>query len=96
MRIVIVGAGAAGLTLASNLRKNDEDMEIIVFTKGGDIAYSPCAIPLVLGGCIESFDDIIMHDVAYYSKKNIQVHLSTRVVDVDSSNKKITLLSLLV
>ncbi len=90
MRIVIVGAGAAGLTLASNLRKNDEDMEIIVFTKGEDIAYSPCAIPLVLGGCIESFDDIIMHDVAYYSKKNIQVHLSTSVVDVDSSNKKIT------
>ena len=38
MRIVIVGAGAAGLTLASNLRKNNEEMEIIVFTKSEDIA----------------------------------------------------------
>lgn len=33
MRVVIVGAGAAGLTLASNLRKNDKEIEIIVFTK---------------------------------------------------------------
>ena len=40
MRIVIIGAGASGLTLASHLRKNNEDMEIIVFTKSEDIAYS--------------------------------------------------------
>ncbi|WP_407414723.1 FAD-dependent oxidoreductase [Methanobrevibacter sp.] len=90
MRIVIVGAGAAGLTLASNIRYNDEETEIIIFTKGEDIAYSPCAIPLVLGGCIESFDDIIMHDADYYLDKNIQVHLDTAVTHVDSDNKTIT------
>ena len=33
MRVVIVGAGAAGLTLASNIRKNDKETEIIIFTK---------------------------------------------------------------
>ncbi|MBR0472123.1 MAG: NAD(P)-binding protein [Methanosphaera sp.] len=69
MRIVIVGAGAAGLTLASNIRKKDKETEIIVFTKHNEIAYAPCAIPLVLGGCIESFDDIIMHDADYYQKR---------------------------
>lgn len=90
MRTVIIGAGAAGLTLASNLRNNDEESEIIIFTKGKDIAYSPCAIPLVLGGCIESFDDIIMHDADYYRDRDIQVHLSTTVTGVDSANKEIT------
>ncbi len=90
MRIVIIGAGAAGLTLASNIRENDEETEIIIFTKSEDIAYSPCAIPLVLGGCIESFDDIIMHDASYYLDQNIQIHLSTTVTGVDSSNKTIT------
>ena len=89
MRIVIVGAGAAGLTLASNIRKQDNETEIILFTKNNEIAYSPCAIPLVLGGCIESFDDIIMHDADYYRKKNIQIHLSTNVTSVDSANKLI-------
>jgi NADH oxidase (H2O2-forming) len=90
MRTVIIGAGAAGLTLASNLRNNDEESEIIIFTKGKDIAYSPCAIPLVLGGCIESFDDIIMHDADYYLDKNIQIHLSTTVTSIDSANKSVT------
>jgi NADH oxidase (H2O2-forming) len=60
MRIVIIGAGAAGLTLASNIRKNNDKTEIIIFTKSDEIAYSPCAIPYVLSGKIESFDDIIM------------------------------------
>ena len=90
MRVVIVGAGAAGLTLASNIRDNDKETEIVIFTKSEDIAYSPCAIPLVLGGCIESFDDIIMHDADYYMDKDIQIHLSTTVTHVDSANKTIT------
>lgn len=90
MRIIIIGAGAAGLTLASNIRNNDNKSEIIIFTESEDIAYSPCAIPLVLGGCIESFDDIIMHDANHYLKKSIELHLSTTVTSVDSQNKKIT------
>ncbi len=90
MRIVIVGAGAAGLSLASHIRENNENYEIIVFTKSENIAYSPCAIPLVLGGKITSFDDIIMHDLTYYIDKNIQIHLSTTVTDIDSHNKTIS------
>jgi NADH oxidase (H2O2-forming) len=90
MPIVIIGAGAAGLTLASNIRKNNDKTEIIIFTKSDEIAYSPCAIPLVLGGCIESFDEIIMHDAKYYHDKNIQLHLSTEVTSVDAANKQIT------
>ena len=90
MRIVIVGAGAAGLTLASNIRKNDKNTELMVFTENEEIAYSPCAIPLVLGGKIASFDEIIMHDVNYYSEKNIEIHLSTKVCNIDSTRKNIT------
>ena len=90
MRVVIVGAGAAGLALASNIRNNDEETEIVIFTKSEDIAYSPCAIPLVLGGCIDSFEDIIMHDSKHYLDKGIQIHLSTSVTGVDSSKKTVT------
>ena len=63
-------------------------MEIIVFTKSEDIAYSPCAIPLVLGGCIKSFDDIIMHEESYYLEKNIEIHLSTTVTGVDATKRQ--------
>lgn len=62
MHIVIIGAGATGLTLASNLRDKNNETEITVFTRNEEIAYSPCAIPLALGGSVDSFDDIVMHD----------------------------------
>jgi len=90
MHIVIISAGAAGLTLASNLRDKNKETEITVFTRSEEIAYSPCAIPLVLGGSIDSFDDIIMHDADYYMNKNINIHLSSEVMDVDSFKKTIT------
>ena len=61
MNIVIIGAGASGLTAASNIRKYDDESQIIVFTTQKHVAYSPCAIPYVIGGHIDSFDDIIMH-----------------------------------
>ena len=60
MKIAIVGAGAGGLSTASNIRKYDKDAEITVITMEKHIAYSPCAIPYVLGGEVKNFKDIIM------------------------------------
>ena len=69
MKIVIVGGGAGGISTASNIRKLDEECEIIVLTRDNKIAYSPCAIPYVLSGTIKSFDDIIMRTPAVDSNK---------------------------
>ena len=48
MKVVIVGGGAGGISTASNLRKLDEEVEIIVLTRDNQVSYSPCAIPYVL------------------------------------------------
>ena len=71
MKVVIVGGGAGGISTASNIRKLDENIEITVITRDNKVAYSPCAIPYVLSGDIESFDDIIMRTPEDYKNKNI-------------------------
>ena len=71
MKVVIVGGGAGGISTASNIRKLDEDIEITVITRDNKVAYSPCAIPYVLSGTIESFDDIVMRTPEDYKNKNI-------------------------
>ena len=73
MKIVIVGGGAGGISTASNIRKLDEECEIIVLTRDNKIAYSPCAIPYVLSGTIKSFDDIIMRTPEDYKAKGIDI-----------------------
>lgn len=90
MNIVIIGAGASGLTAASNIRKYDEESQIIVFTTQKHVAYSPCAIPYVIGGHIDSFNDIIMHKPEEYMKKNIRILTETEVTQIDHDITELT------
>lgn len=90
LNIVIIGAGASGLTAASNIRKYDDESQIIVFTTQKHVAYSPCAIPYVIGGHIDSFDDIIMHKPEEYMRKNIRILTETEVVEINNDITELT------
>jgi NADH oxidase (H2O2-forming) len=87
MKVVIIGSGAGGLTTASNIRKHSDKIEITVFTLENQVAYSQCAIPYVIGGEIESFDEIVMHTPEYYGQHGINILTDTEVVEVSSSEK---------
>lgn len=90
MKVVIVGGGAGGISTASRIRKIDKDIEIVVLTRDNKVAYSPCAIPYVLAGNIESFDDIVMRTPEDYKNKDIQVIVEAEVTAVDSDKKTVT------
>lgn len=90
LNIVIIGAGASGLTAASNIRKYDDESQIIVFTTQKHVAYSPCAIPYVIGGHIDSFNDIIMHRPDEYMRKNIRILTETTVKEINNDITELT------
>ena len=90
MKVVIVGGGAGGISTASNIRKLDKDIEITVLTRDDKVAYSPCAIPYVIGGHIDSFDDIIMHKPEEYMRKNIRILTETEVVEINNDITELT------
>jgi len=89
MNIVIVGGGAGGLTAASHIRKYDENAKITVITMDKHVAYSPCAIPYVLCGEVECFDDIIMHQPEDYLERDIDILTESEVFEIDSSQNRI-------
>jgi CoA-dependent NAD(P)H sulfur oxidoreductase len=45
MKVVIVGGIAAGLSAASQIKRQAPDSQVVVFEKGGDISYSACGMP---------------------------------------------------
>ena len=90
MKVVIVGGGAGGISTASKIRKLDKDIEITVLTRDNKVAYSPCAIPYVLAGIIETFDDIVMRTPEDYKDKDIEVITEVEVTAVDSDKKTVT------
>jgi NADH oxidase (H2O2-forming) len=85
MKVVIIGSGAGGLTVASNIRKYSENSDITVVTLEKQVAYSQCAIPYVIGGEIGSFDEIVMHTPEYYRKRGINIITESEVFEVVSS-----------
>ncbi|NMC75686.1 MAG: FAD-dependent oxidoreductase [Candidatus Methanofastidiosa archaeon] len=94
--LLIIGAGAAGLPVASHVRRKDKDIEITVITDREYFAYSPCGIPFVLSGNIPSFDSLILRNENYYKEMGINVITKTKVkkIEIDDNsvsydNKKI-------
>ncbi|MGB9936256.1 MAG: FAD-dependent oxidoreductase [Methanobacterium sp.] len=86
MNVAIIGGGAGGLTAASNIRKYDENAKITLITMDTNVAYSPCAIPYVLCGEVECFEDIIMHQPEDYLERDITIITHAEVFKVDSEN----------
>lgn len=89
MKVVIIGGGAAGISTASNIRKYDKNIEITVITLEKQVAYSPCAIPYVLSGEVECFDDIVMHQPEDYLKKNIKIITNAEVFEIIKTENKL-------
>ncbi|MDZ7798709.1 MAG: FAD-dependent oxidoreductase [Patescibacteria group bacterium] len=92
-KIVIIGGGAAGTTCAFELRKLDKEAEITIVEKTGNLEYSPCALPYVLAGEINSFDDIFIFQASDYKNNNINILLDTEVTAINKKAKKISYVS---
>ena len=89
-QIIVIGSGAAGMSAASSAKRADPQAKVIVFTEDEHIAYSPCVIPWAIEGKT-GWDDIIMHDAAYYKKeRDIEVITRTSVTAVDGNSKTVT------
>ena len=56
---LIIGADAAGLSAAVQIKRKQSQATIKVISKGKIISYGACGIPYVLSGDIESADKLI-------------------------------------
>ncbi len=82
-RVVILGAGASGLPIASQIRKETKDVDLTVITQGKHVAYSPCALPFVLHGVIDDFESCIMKTPDDYELVGITILTETTVESID-------------
>ncbi len=95
MRIVIIGAVAAGTSAAAKARRNNEDAEIVLYEKDSDISYSGCGIPYFLGGHLHGIDDLTPRDPAFFkSKYNVDVFTRHEVLAIMPEEKRVSVKNL--
>ncbi|AXA33454.1 FAD-dependent oxidoreductase [Francisella adeliensis] len=93
-KYLIIGGVAAGASAAARLRRLDESAEIIMFEKGPHVSFSNCGLPYHLGGYIEPAEKLILMTPEKFDKQyNIDARTNSEVVDIDKSNKLVTVLN---
>lgn len=95
MKIIIIGAVAAGTSAAAKSRRNSEDAAIVLYERDSFISYSGCGMPYYLGGEVESAEELTPRDPAFFKAKyNVDIFTRHEVLSVDSDKKSITVKNL--
>lgn len=96
MRIIIIGAVAAGTSAAAKARRNDENAEIVIYDKDSFISYSGCGMPYYIGGEVEEADSLTPRDPAFFkSKYNVDVRVQHEVLKVNVEAKTLEVRNLI-
>lgn len=95
MRIIIIGAVAAGTSAAAKARRNSEDAQITVYERDRFISYSGCGMPYYLGGEVEHAEELTPRDPAFFrSKYNVEIKTEHEVLAVSPGTKSLSVKNL--
>ena len=96
-RIVVVGGSAAGPKAAAKARRIDNDAEVIILQKDGDLSMASCGYPYYVGGY---FDDrnmllctptgVIRNPQFYFNAKAIDARVNTEVTAIDRAGRTVS------
>jgi NADPH-dependent 2,4-dienoyl-CoA reductase/sulfur reductase-like enzyme len=87
--MVVVGGVAGGASAAKAKRENPE-LEVVVYEKSGWVSYGACGLPYVLSGEIPRLEKLVARTPEEFRKQGVMVHTRHEVVDIDLSLKTLT------
>ena len=88
MKYLIIGASAAGLACAEQIRKEDKSGEITVLTKEEYLPYSRPSISYYLKGVVKE-KDMLLRKSSYYKTAKINIVCNAEVKSIDAEAKTV-------
>ncbi len=85
---VIIGDGIAGATAAEEIRENDPSGQITVITDEPVPLYNRVATKDLAKGD-KATEDLMMHDMGFYKKHDIDLRTQTRVTEVREAQRRV-------
>ena len=87
-KYVIIGASAAGLACAEEIRKNDKNGSITILTKESYLPYSRPSISYYLKGVVKE-KDMLLRKPSYYKANGIEIVTGAEVKAIDRKAKTV-------
>ena len=88
MKYIIIGASAAGLACAEQIRREDASGTITVLTNEHYLPYSRPAISYYLKGVLKQ-NDMYLRKPSYYAAKRIEILTDTPVREINRKDKTV-------
>lgn len=96
-KIIVIGGSAAGPKAAAKARRIDNDAQVVILQKDGDLSMASCGYPYYVGGC---FDDrnqllctaagVVRNPMFYLNAKDIEARVNTEVTHIDRTGKTLS------
>lgn len=95
MKVLVIGAVAAGTKAAAKLKRCDRSAEVTVITKSADISYAGCGLPYYIGGVIDSREELIVNTPqSFESLTGVRVLTGREATALDSAQKTVKAVNL--
>jgi NADPH-dependent 2,4-dienoyl-CoA reductase/sulfur reductase-like enzyme len=89
MRVIIVGAVAAGMSAAAKLKRMQPKYEVVVYEKTDIVSFGACGLPYFVGGFFDKPNDMIARSPEKFRETGIDLNIFHEVINVDVTNKKV-------
>ncbi|MDY6969311.1 MAG: FAD-dependent oxidoreductase [Spirochaetota bacterium] len=90
MKAVIIGGDAAGMSAASQIKRQKPEWEVIVFEKGDYISYAACGIPFYIEGLIPKRESLIeLTPDEAINKRKIDLRLNHEAIKIVPERKEL-------
>src|SRR5688572_1943662 len=88
MRIVVIGAVAAGTSAASQAKRRQPTAEVILLERDSEVSYGACGLPYNIGDRTRKIDDLIVISAERFrSERDIDVRTRHEVLSIDVAKK---------
>jgi NADPH-dependent 2,4-dienoyl-CoA reductase/sulfur reductase-like enzyme len=88
---VVVGGDAAGMSAASKAKRDEADLEVVVFEQGEWVSYGACGLPYYIKGEIQSLEDLVsVTPEEFREERDIDLRTGHVVVDIDPDERTVT------
>ena len=86
---MVIGGDAAGGSAASQAKKRDPSLEVVMFERGRATSYSACGIPYWINGAVDSESDLVARTPEQHRANGIDVRMHTEVVGIDLERRSV-------
>ncbi|MCX8671600.1 CoA-disulfide reductase [Gilliamella sp. B2865] len=90
MKIIIIGAQAAGASAAAKAKRRDPNTTICIYEKSDIVSFGACGLPYFIGNHFGDENEMISRTPEQFAKDGIEIKTLHEVIAIDPNLKKVT------